>query len=124
MWYVKDEFSEKIYFKSNDVRKTQSFACNYNKRFKFAGQRSLCFTISDFSGFVLFGHDKVDINAFTFHCSFFERSKFSHPLAIKGYNTRHIRYRDLKFKLVCKLAKKYHLWSYNEQGRKCDGFDF
>lgn len=29
-----------------------------------------------------------------------------------------------KLKKVKELCKKYHVWPYNENGRKCDGFDF
>ena len=59
MWYVKDEFTDKIYFKSNDVRKTQAFATRYNSNFKFSSQRMFRFTISTFSYVCLFWEDKI-----------------------------------------------------------------
>lgn len=124
MWYVKDEFTEKIYFKSDDVRKTQNFATRYNSTFKFAGQRMFRFVISYFSGIVLFGEDKVDINRFTKKYNFFDRVKYSHPLSVKDFEHKHIIYVKKKYDLMCKLCKKYHLWSYNGSGRKCDSFDF
>lgn len=124
MWYVKDQFSSRVYFKSNDVRKTQNYVKFYNDTFKFSSQRFFQFVISDFAGIVLFGEDKVDINSFTKVFSIFEPIKYVHPLSIKYYSKRHILYRKLKFELICKLCKKYHVWSFNERGRKCDGFDF
>lgn len=123
MWYVKDEFSNKVYFKSQDVRKTQAFAIRYNSTYKFAGQRYFKFNISDFCGFG-FLEDKVDINAFTKSGWLFRNNKYFHPLAVKGFQQKHVRYVDTKLKLIKLLCKKYHLWSYTKDGRKCDGFDF
>lgn len=124
MWYVKDEFSNKIYFKSNDVRKTQNYVGRYNNSFKFSSQRMFSFVISDFSGIILFWESKIDVNHFTKKSSLFSRSKYSHPLSVKDFESKHIVYLEKKYDLICKLCKKYRLWSYNVSGRKCDGFDF
>lgn len=125
MWYVKDEFSNKIYFKSNDVSKSQSFVVRYNSTFKFSSQRYFLFTISTFSGFMSsFYKDKIDINAFTLCTSIFSKVKYAHCLSVTGYNEKHLRYVERKFDLICKLCKKYHVWSFTKDGRKCDGFDF
>ena len=125
MWYVKNEFSDEVFYKSNDVRKTQDFVSRYNNNFKFSSQRYFQFNISTFCG--PFGYiyaDKVDINFFTQSKGLFTEFKFLHPLAVKDYHKRHVLYRKLKFNLILRLCKKYHVWSYNGNGRKCDGFDF
>lgn len=123
MWYVKDEFSNKIYFKSNDVRETQNFVKRHNNSFKFSGQRMFNFVLSSFTGPFVWP-STYDINVFTRPYSMLVDCKFTHPLSIKGYNKRHLLYVERKLKLLRHLAKKYHVWSYNESGRKCDGFDF
>ena len=124
MWYVKDQFSEKIYFKSNDVRKTQNYVSWYNSTFKFSSQRIFRFVLSDFSGIVFFGETKIDINGFTKKHWLFDSDKYVHPLSVKDFSKRHKRYVELKYKKICDLCRKYHVWSYTADGRKCDGFDF
>lgn len=109
---------------SNDVRKTQNYVNRYNNNFKFSSQRYFKFNISDFTCFSLFAEDKIDVNGFTKVGRLFGYGEYKHPLAIKGFHNKHIRYVDLKFNLIKKLCKKYHLWSYTSNGRKCDGFDF
>lgn len=123
MWYVKDEFSNKIYFKSNDVRKTQNFASYYNNSHKFASQRMFHFVIADGASPIFF-ENKVDINPCFKVGNIFTGYKFSHPFAVKDYHKRHLRYLETKVSLVRKLCKKHHVWSYNGSGRKADSFDF
>ena len=114
MWYVKDEFTDKIYFKSNDVRKSQAFVNRYNHSFKFSSQRMFRFVISDFSGLILFWESKIDVNDFCKSDGLFSSTKYSHPLSVKDYHKRHLVYLKRKFDLICKLCKKYHLWSYTQ----------
>lgn len=123
MWYVKDEFSKKIYFKSDDVRKTQDFATYYNGHRKFSSQRMFHFVLND-GAFCLFIENKLDVNACFKVGNVFDGYKYAHPFAIKDYHKRHLRYVEDKIKLFRKLCKKHHLWSYNGSGRKADGFDF
>lgn len=124
MWYVKDEFSSKIYFKHEDVDRTQNFATHYNSTYKFAGQRMFKFNLYTFTAF-MFDNDCIDVSKYTGHYRFLSLQKdYKHPLAIKGFDKKHKRYLENKINKCKKLAKKYHLWSYNEKGRKCDGFDF
>ena len=124
MWYVKDEFSNRNYFVSDDVRESQAYAIRYNKTFKFAGQRMFHFCINDFSGLILFWESKIDVCHYTYDFDIFGGSKYKHPFAIKHFDKVHRKYLNKKYDLIKKLCKKYHLWSYNAHGRKCDGFDF
>lgn len=125
MWYVKDEFTNKIYFKSSDLRLCQTYVSRYNKTHKFMGQRMFKFNLYSFCGLCLFWESYLDICHYTYNGVIrFNQPEYSHPFAVKNFNKKHKQYLNKKFDLIRRICKKYHLWSYNEKGRKCDGFDF
>lgn len=108
------------------MRLTQSFVSMYNKTHKFMGQRMFKFNLYTFCDICLFWEDKIDVCPYVDngYGVIFGKQKYSHSLAVKGFNKKHEKYLKNKYDLIYRLCKKYHVWSYNEHGRKCDGFDF
>lgn len=127
MWYVKDE-TGKCYLKSENLIKCSNYTRWYNENKKFCGQRLFKFNLYTFTTVSIFGsHEEIiDVNKHTLHWSFFTTPNniYKHVYAVKDFDKKHKKYLEKKLKKIKSLCKKYHVWPYNKEGRKCDGFDF
>ena len=120
MWYVKNKLGQ-VFFKSNYLINAQHFAIEYNNTQKIPFTK---YYIRNFQPiFACLTYTHLCMESPFVSISIFGRTYRPNPFN-KKYDKQHKKYIDKKFELLCNLAKKYHVWSYDRRGRKCNSLDF